>query len=175
MKSLAAVGGLLVLCALQTGCCTMCGSDWGCGRSYWGAYCDDPPGCEPCNRCGDWTGHGCGGGVRGGCCNPCESRFPWMRAGLLDALLCCKRSHGCCEPACGEPACGEPTCAPSCEPACGEPGCGEPGCGCTSCGHAGGGVAMTSSAPIWSGYTRNVSYRTAPRVGTPSKPCNCDH
>ena len=36
---------------------TWCGC--GCGERYWGDWCGDPPDCcEPCDRCGNWTGPG---------------------------------------------------------------------------------------------------------------------
>jgi hypothetical protein len=36
---------------------TWCGS--GCGEKYWGGWHGDPPDCcDPCDRCGNWTGPG---------------------------------------------------------------------------------------------------------------------
>lgn len=38
----------------------------GCGPRYWGEFSDRPDFHDPCDGCGNWTGHGgCGGG---GCC-----------------------------------------------------------------------------------------------------------
>jgi hypothetical protein len=38
-----------------------------CGETYWGGYCSDPPDCcDPCDRCGNWTGGGCGVGAADG-------------------------------------------------------------------------------------------------------------
>lgn len=53
------------------------GPSWcgpGCGEIYWGDFHGDPPdGCDPCDRCGNFTGvhvkgcvSGCGGGCYGG-------------------------------------------------------------------------------------------------------------
>src|SRR5205085_1645817 len=53
------------------GCCARCGSDWGCGRMFWGAYADNPPGCNPCDNCGNFVG---------GCGNCGNSRYPWNRS-----------------------------------------------------------------------------------------------
>lgn len=45
-----------------------CGS--GCGEFYWSDFYSEPPDCcDPCDRCGNWTGGSCGygGGCGGGC------------------------------------------------------------------------------------------------------------
>ena len=176
MNRYTAVGGLLLLALFQTGCCCLTCSQ-GCGRSYWGAYAEDPPRCEPCDNCGNFTGP-CGG-------SGCNISFPWDRCrangrGLFATLLggrgCCggdSCSSGCAEPAC-EPTCAptcEATCAPPCEPACGEPGCGVPNC--TSCGHAS--MMEAAVAPPWRTSTpvSNVSYRRSPAPAAHSAGCNC--
>jgi hypothetical protein len=53
-------------------CKALCGSgSCGCsGEVYWSEWHNDPPCCcDPCNRCGQWTGPsaGCGCGGCGGC------------------------------------------------------------------------------------------------------------
>lgn len=194
MARFSAFGGLILLALFQTGCCCLggpCGNG-GCGRTYWGAYCEDPPGCEPCDRCANWVGHGCStggcstGGCSSGCDSGCASIFPWQRSKgrqlcLLNSLFTrrqyCGGNSGCCEATC-EATC-EPSCAPTCEATC-EPACGEPGCGCTNSG--GGHAVMMDAAmsPPWPTNTvKNVSYRRSPAsfaaTTAPSKPCNCNH
>ncbi len=46
-----------------------CRCDSGCGEIYWGGWWGDPPGCDPCDPCGNWVG-GCG---CGGCNSGCDS------------------------------------------------------------------------------------------------------
>jgi len=62
-------------------CGTWCGPS--CGDTYWGEGISDPPAChEPCNRSGQWTGHGgcasCnrGGGYEGGDVSPAPDGVP---------------------------------------------------------------------------------------------------
>lgn len=44
-----------------------CRGHSGCGETYWGGYCSDPPDCcDPCDCYGNWTGGGCGGYAGGG-------------------------------------------------------------------------------------------------------------
>lgn len=122
------IASLLLLAAMQVGCCSSpCGKGMGCGRTYWGAYYDDPPTCEPCDKCGNWTG----GNKR--CkknCNDCgdDCEFNWARGTrvtFLGGLLNCdKYNGGCGKQSCTAPSCGEPTCEPTCEPSCAEPECG---------------------------------------------------
>jgi hypothetical protein len=63
--------------ACQRMCGALCGgSSCGCNSEvYWSEWHNDPPRCcDPCNRCGQWTGPsaGCGCGGCGGCsdCGP---------------------------------------------------------------------------------------------------------
>lgn len=152
------LGGLVLACFVQSGCRNACGKQ-GCGPTYWGAYADSPPSCDPCDCRGGWMGGGCGGGGCGfngwggrGCGNSCTScdscdscycdsscgsPFPWKRAAAVrwSNLSCLfgrsKSCTSCCD-TCSEPACGDPGCG---EPACGDPGCGIGGVpGCSSCG-----------------------------------------
>jgi hypothetical protein len=110
--------GLLLFSALQVGCYgplydrVKCS---GCGPLYLGAYVDDPPRCEPCDRCGNYTGCGC---------DPCESRFPWSRARMFQSLhdWACRSDARCCG---GDGCCGqrqEVGCADA-----GDVGCGNAG------------------------------------------------
>jgi hypothetical protein len=58
---------LLVGAIAPMGCChNVCNPGMGCGPWYLGAYADHPPTCEPCDGCGNWTGH----------CDPCARRRP---------------------------------------------------------------------------------------------------
>ena len=182
MNRILIAGGLLAACLWQTGCCVVgCGPDYGCGRKYWGAYADQPPGCDPCDSCGNFVGH-CGN--RGTCLS-----FPWSRkkkgcggGGCLSGLFgkLCNKGGSCCEATC-ESAC-------ECEPACGEPSCGEPSCGCGhSHVHSGGHEFSTpvesspppapQSTPMTRSYSRphatNVSYSRS--MPMPSAPCNCNN
>jgi hypothetical protein len=151
--------GILVLAAMQTGCSNM-GCRTGCGRTYWGAYAESPPGCEPCDCYGNWTG-GCGG-----CGNACGSPWPWVRAGgLLRGFLGCK---SCTEPTCTDTTC-EATCAPSCETTCAaEPGCGVGSTGCSSCGNDGY-APSTAPMPMQDPNDQAFSRGTAPMPITASK------
>jgi len=66
----------------------LCGGSCGCsGEIYWSEWHNDPPCCcDPCNRCGQWTGpSGCGCGGCGNCgcgncgcggCNSCDGCGP---------------------------------------------------------------------------------------------------
>jgi hypothetical protein len=160
-----AAGLLLTSTLWLTGCCCSrgCGPDLGCGRSYWGAYADNPPGCDPCDTCGNWIGRrrGCGNGIS----------FPWERMGRNRG--CLSKLFGgcssCCEPTCGqtcEPSC-ETVCEPSCEVTCGEVGCGGVG-GTWSTGPE---QAMDAAvAPPW----RSAPMRQASVSMVHGKPgCNC--
>jgi len=169
----ALAAGLLLTSSLWlTGCCCSrgCGPDMGCGRSYWGAYADDPPGCDPCDTCGNWIGRrcGCGRGCGRGISFPWE-RMRCNRGCLLTRLFGCGSS--CCEPTCGNSC--EPTCAPSCEPSC-EVTCGEVGCGAVGGSWSGGHEqAMDAAvAPPWrSSPMRQVSSSTLHGDHKPA--CNC--
>lgn len=47
-----------------------------CGPTYWGEFSDKPDLCDPCNRCGDWTGQTCcDEGCGGDCCGGCGSNY----------------------------------------------------------------------------------------------------
>jgi hypothetical protein len=77
----------------------------GCGRTYWGEWCYDPPEpCEPCNDHGDWVGAQCCSPR--GCFNICH-------------LFCSRRLHAPCESAtCTECAAGAETgCCGAADPA----------------------------------------------------------
>ncbi len=158
-------GGLFMLCLSLTGCCSRgCRPDQGCGRTYWGAYSENPPGCDPCDSCGNFVGH-CG---HGGTC----LSFPWQRC---KTKRCGMKLFG------REKSCGEASCDSCCEPACGsgEPACGSTGC---NCGHEHA-VEMHDSVqppvPMQTPMTysgsrsraMNVSYSHTPAAGG----CNCKH
>lgn len=160
------LASVLVLSALQMGCCSSpCGKGMGCGRTYWGAYADDPPTCEPCDNCGNFTG-GNKRCKKSDCCED-DCDFQWARGqkvsllgGLFNtSLFDCGGKGSCTQTSCGEPACGEPTCA--------EPGCGY------------GSNVSYESAPAttsWNGdsHMSNVSYsRNNHNTIGSSKPCNC--
>lgn len=56
-------GGCPTECGPSYGCGLMKGCGWGhgfcglgCGARYCGAYCDDPPRCDPCDSCGHYVG-----------------------------------------------------------------------------------------------------------------------
>lgn len=57
---------LAVTLVSSSGCCWInrmfCGKKWcnsGCGEVYWNEWDSDPPYCcDPCNRCGNFTGRG---------------------------------------------------------------------------------------------------------------------
>ena len=167
----ALAAGLLLTSSLWlTGCCCShgCGPDFGCGRSYWGAYADDPPGCDPCDTCGNWTGKrcGCGRGCLRGCGNGIS--FPWERIGRNRGCFLSRLGRGssCCEPTCEQP----------CEQTCGEVTCGEVGCGSVGSGAVWSNEqekAMDAAvAPPWrSSPMRQVSTSTVHGGHTP--PCNC--
>ena len=166
MSRLKLACGLLILSALQTGCCSskFCGG--GCGEKYWGAYCDDPPRPEPCDCFGNWTGN---------CGSACGSKYPWVRSrgnrtGIWSLFGCGSDS---CTDSCSEPACGEPACAasePTCEPSCGEPNCGEPGCGC------GDSHLISSRSPRRNVVPMQTVSRSSTvdyRMQSAAAPCNC--
>ncbi len=74
-KKAGCCAGLFAACGRM--CSAMCGGgSCGCsGEMYWSEWHNDPPRCcDPCNRCGQWTGPsaGCGGCSSGGC-NSCDS------------------------------------------------------------------------------------------------------
>jgi len=166
------LASILVLAALQSGCCSSpCGKGMGCGRSYWGAYADDPPTCEPCDKCGNFTGghRTCKTDCDNGQCGADDCDFQWTRGqrvsllgGLFNtSLFDCGTGHG----SCTQPSCGEPTCS---EPSCGS----EPGCGFTQ------GVSYESepATTAWRGTPRtmNASYtgNSWTQLGTPGG-CKC--
>jgi hypothetical protein len=149
---------LLLLAALQTGCCSSpCGKGMGCGRTYWGAYADDPPTCEPCDKCGNFTG---GNKTCKKNCNSCadDCEFSWARGTrvtLLGGLFNCDMFNG------G----GKQSCTAG--PSCGEPSCAEPGCGYES--------APATASYYSTPHATNVSYASNDNwspAGS-SKPCNC--
>ena len=70
LKRFAFVALAAMLLLGESGCCAcrnplqgLCTHKWGCnscGERYWGEWFGDPPECcDPCNRCGDFTGPGC--------------------------------------------------------------------------------------------------------------------
>ncbi|MBX3414070.1 MAG: hypothetical protein KF708_15390 [Pirellulales bacterium] len=53
-----------------------CGQHGDCGPTYWGELSDKPDLCDPCDRCGNWTGQTCYGECGGGdCCGGCGSNY----------------------------------------------------------------------------------------------------
>lgn len=160
---------LLLLAALQTGCCSSpCGKGMGCGRTYWGAYADNPPTCEPCDNCGNWTG----GNKR--CkksCNNCgdDCEFSWARGSrvtFLGGLLNCDLFNGGgkqgCTSGCTAPSCGEPTC---------EPTCAEPGCGTSNWSYESAPAAASYGSPRMSNVSYAANENWSPTGA--SRPCNC--
>ncbi|MCE9607003.1 MAG: hypothetical protein K8U03_19125 [Planctomycetia bacterium] len=163
------LASIVLLSAFQTGCCSSpCGKGMGCGRSYWGAYADNPPTCEPCDTYGNWTGSNCGPCGKGG-----SSPYPWertrgRRVTLFGSLFgCCStsgRSTSCSEPSCGEPDCGEPSC--------GEPNCGsEPDCGCGHSSNLDTAAPAPQASNGRSPRMSNVSYSRTASNGSAN--CNC--
>lgn len=158
MRRLVVCCGMLLLSALQVGCYAPLMNRitcQGCGDLYAGAYADNPPGCEPCDRCGNYTG-----------CDPCASRYPWSRARMFQSLSSSLKSCNskCCDGQCGNGQCGggggfnlfgslggNKSCT---DPGCGvpDPGCGlpEPGCGVPEpgCGDTGSGNSMPTNGTI---------------------------
>jgi hypothetical protein len=111
-------------CNTPVGCCNGGIKGWlnsqatgckGCGDMYWGEWVSDPPDCcDPCNKCGDYTGNG------GTCCKPnCLARL----SRLFNGHRYCP---GVCGDICGVPLLGCNRCG---------------GAGCDACGgqvgHAG--------------------------------------
>lgn len=159
--------GLLLFTAFEVGCCNSCKTDpkcSGCGELYLGAYVDDPPRAEPCDRCGNYVG-----------CDPCAERMPWNRSRgqffqtINDYVK--RRDSKCCDGDCG--------CAEECDGGCGAAGSGDAGCGCGA--PAGGtiyqddGEVFMSRAKPNSSMMQNIS-RTRPvaTVGSRSpQACNC--
>jgi len=160
------IASLLVVAVLQTGCCSSpCGKGMGCGRTYWGAYADDPPTCEPCDDCGNFTG---GNKKCKKNCNSCadDCEFSWARGTrvtFLGGLFNCDLFNVGGKQSCTAPSCGEPTC---------EPSCAEPGCAATGGGYE---SAPAVASYYHSPHATNVSYASNDNwspAGT-ARPCNC--
>jgi hypothetical protein len=156
--------GLCLLVAAATGCCRGKKCNYGCsgcGERYMGAYVDDPPRCEPCDGCGNWTGGGGCGCASSSCCDSCGHG-----GGFFDFIgSFFGNDKGCCD------SCTESCCE---EPACGEPSCGDPGCGCGGSGHGVVQGEYISAQPRWS-KTRPVSHsRVVETAGRHTAgACNC--